>query len=69
MRKEEDEVLPLAAEALTPRTGTRSTRRSRRTTIPSSACPASKAFRELFRRIVALVPPPFGVGPEPPARK
>jgi len=27
--------------------------------------PASKAFRELFRHLAAIVPPPFGVGPEP----
>ena len=35
---------------------------------PVVGVPASKAFRELFRRIVAIVPPPFGVGPEPSAR-
>jgi len=28
-----------------------------------------KAFRELFRRLVAITPPPLGVGPEAAPRK
>jgi len=26
-----------------------------------------KAFRELFRRLTAVLPPPYGVGPAPAA--
>jgi len=26
--------------------------------------PASKTFRELFRHLTAIMPPPYGVGPE-----
>lgn len=31
---------------------------------PIVGIPAQKAFRELFRRLVASMPPPYGVGPE-----
>jgi hemerythrin-like domain-containing protein len=71
MRKEEDEVLPLAAKALTPEDWTAIDAAFASNDDPIVGVPASQAFRELFRKIVAIAPPPWGVGPEstPPARR
>jgi len=68
MRKEEDDVLPLARAALTAADWTAIDSAFASNDDPIVGVPASKAFRELFRRLVALVPPPYGVGPETPAR-
>jgi hemerythrin-like domain-containing protein len=69
MRKEEDEVLPLAEHALTNEDWASIDAAFASNNNPVVGVPASKAFRELFRRLVAIVPPPYGVGPEPSARK
>ena len=69
MRKEEDEVLPLAAKALTADDWAAIDAAFASNNDPIVGVPASKAFRELFRRLVAIVPPPLGVGPVPSARK
>ena len=69
MRKEEDEVFPLAAQALTAEDWASIDAAFASNNDPVVGVPASKAFRELFRRLVAIVPPPYGVGPEPSARK
>ena len=66
MRREEDEVLPLAAAgAARRRTGTAIDAAFASNNDPVVGVPASKAFRELFRHLVAIMPPPYGVGPEP----
>ena len=68
MRTEEDEVLPLARAALTAEDWAAIDAAFASNDDPIVGVPASKAFRELFRRLVALVPPPLGVGPEPSPR-
>jgi hemerythrin-like domain-containing protein len=71
MRKEEDEVLPLAALALTQEDWDAIDAAFASNNDPVVGVPASKAFRELFRHLVAIRPPPYGVGPEaaaPPGR-
>ena len=69
MRREEDEVLPLAAEALTADDWAAIDAAFASNDDPVVGVSATREFRALFRRIVALAPPPFGVGPETPARK
>ena len=69
MRKEEDEVLPLARDALTGDDWGAVDAAFTSNEDPVVGVPASKAFRELFRRLAALVPPPLGVGPESSPRK
>lgn len=64
MRREEDEVFPLAREALTAEDWQAIDAAFKSNEEPIVGVPASKAFRELFRKIVAIAPPPFGVGPE-----
>ena len=69
MRREEDEVLPLAAQALPAEDWQAIDAAFASNSDPVVGVPASKAFRELFKRIVAIAPPPWGVGPErPPVR-
>jgi branched-chain amino acid transport system ATP-binding protein len=65
MRKEEDEVLPLAAAALAQEDWDAIDAAFASNNDPVVGVPASKAFRELFRHLVAIMPPPHGVGPEP----
>jgi len=65
MRKEEDEVLPLAAQALTAEDWAAIDAAFASNEDPVVGVPASRAFRELFKRIVTIAPPPWGVGPEP----
>jgi hemerythrin-like domain-containing protein len=67
MRKEEEHVLPLAAEALTKEDWDAIDAAFASNNDPVVGVPASKAFRELFRHLVAIMPPPLGVGPEPTA--
>ena len=64
MRKEEEQVLPLAAEALTQEDWDAIDAAFASNNDPVVGVPASKAFRELFRHLVAIMPPPLGVGPE-----
>jgi hemerythrin-like domain-containing protein len=64
MRKEEDQVLPLAAEALTTEDWEAIDAAFASNNDPIVGVPASKAFRELFRHLAAIMPPPYGVGPE-----
>jgi len=65
MRREEEQVLPLAAEALAPEDWEAIDAAFASNDDPVVGAPASKAFRELFRHLVAIMPPPLGVGPEP----
>jgi hemerythrin-like domain-containing protein len=67
MRREEDEVLPLAAAALAPEDWEAIDAAFASNNDPIVGIPASRAFRELFRHLVAILPPPLGVGPESPA--
>ena len=67
MRREEEQVLPLAAEALADEDWDAIDAAFASNNDPVVGIPASKAFRELFRHLVAIMPPPLGVGPEPAA--
>ncbi len=69
MRKEEEEVLPLAAESLLQEDWDAIDAAFASNNDPVVGIPASKAFRELFRHLVAIMPPPLGVGPEAPTPK
>jgi branched-chain amino acid transport system ATP-binding protein len=64
MRREEEEVLPLASEALLQEDWDAIDAAFASNDDPVVGVPASKAFRELFRHLVAVMPPPYGVGPE-----
>ncbi len=64
MRREEDEVLPLAIKALIGEDWEAIDAAFASNSDPVVGVPASKAFRELFRRLVAIMPPPLGVGPD-----
>jgi len=64
MRREEDDVLPLAAEALTQEDWEAIDAAFASNNDPVVGVPATKAFRELFRHLTAIMPPPYGVGPE-----
>ena len=64
MRREEQEVLPVAAQALTADDWAHIDAAFASNSDPIVGVPARRAFRELFRRLVALLPPPYGVGPE-----
>ena len=65
MRREDDAVLPLAVEALTAEDWAEIDAAFASNEDPVVGVPGSKVFRELFRRIVTIAPPPWGVGPEP----
>jgi hemerythrin-like domain-containing protein len=65
MRKEEEQVLPLAVEALAAEDWAAIDAAFASNDDPVVGVPASKAFRELFRHLVAVMPAPYGVGPEP----
>ena len=69
MRQEEDEVLPLAAEALTTEDWSMIDAAFASNADPIVGVAATREFRALFRRIASLAPPPLGVGPEPRERK
>jgi len=66
MRREEDEVIPLARESLLPEDWSAIDAAFASNNDPVVGIPARKAFRELYRRLVAAMPPPYGVGPESP---
>jgi len=66
MRREEDEVLPLASKALQPDDWATIDAAFASNSDPIVGVAARKEFRELFRRLVAILPPPLGVGPESP---
>jgi hemerythrin-like domain-containing protein len=68
MRKEEERVLPLAAEVLTEEDWDAIDAAFASNNDPVVGVTASKAFRELFRRLAAMMPPPYGVGPEAPGK-
>ncbi|HXH02123.1 MAG TPA: hemerythrin domain-containing protein [Candidatus Competibacteraceae bacterium] len=65
MRQEEDVVLPMAEAALMAEDWQAIDAAFQSHTDPIVGVPVSKEFRELFRRIVHLAPPPIGVGPAP----
>ena len=67
MRKEEDEVLPLAATALTAEDWAAIDAAFASNQDPVVGVAAGRAFRELFRHLAAIMPPPYGVGPATPA--
>ena len=69
MRQEEDDVLPLAAEALNDDDWAVIDAAFASNADPIVGVAATREFRALFRRIVSLAPPPLGVGPELPERK
>jgi hemerythrin-like domain-containing protein len=69
MRREEEQVLPLAVEALAKEDWDAIDAAFASNDDPVVGVPASKAFRELFRRLAAIMPPPLGVGPEAGAPK
>lgn len=64
MRREEDEVMPAAAQALTADDWARIDAAFASNSDPIVGVASRKEFRELFRRLVALLPPPYGVGPQ-----
>ena len=64
MRREEDEVQPLAARSLAPEDWAAIDAAFASNDDPVVGVPAQKAFRELYRRLVAAIPSPWGVGPE-----
>jgi hemerythrin-like domain-containing protein len=64
MRREEDEVIPLARQALLSEDWAAIDAAFASNNDPVVGVPAQKAFRELFRHLVATMPPPYGVGPE-----
>jgi hemerythrin-like domain-containing protein len=63
MRVEETELLPLAREFLTPDDWAAIDAAFEDHDDPLFGAQRSDDFRELFRRIVNLAPPPIGVGP------
>jgi branched-chain amino acid transport system ATP-binding protein len=63
MRKEEEIALPLAAATLTAEDWHAIEAAFASNADPLVGLPATKASRELFRRILSLAPPPLGVGP------
>jgi hemerythrin-like domain-containing protein len=64
MRKEEDEVLLRAREALGPGDWPAIDAAFASNTDPLAGVDPRGELRELFRRIAAMAPPPLGVGPE-----
>ena len=63
MRKEEEQVLPLAEKALSPEDWKKIDRAFEENRDPLAADRETKDFQKLFSRIVNLAPPPIGVGP------
>jgi len=63
MRREEDEVLPLAREALDADDWIAIDAAFESNSDPVVGISATREFRALFRQVVSLAPPPFGVGP------
>lgn len=65
MRKEEDVILPIAQKALLPADWTEIDAAFRCNADPLVGVDTQREFRELFRRVVTLMPAPMGLGPEP----
>jgi hemerythrin-like domain-containing protein len=63
MRKEEEELFPLALRTLTPLDWVMIDEAFRENRDPLAAAREEKDFEKLFTRIVNLAPPPIGVGP------
>lgn len=63
MRKEENEVIPLAEKLLTAADWTEMDRAFEENRDPLAAERDTRDFEKLFTRIVNLAPPPIGVGP------
>jgi branched-chain amino acid transport system ATP-binding protein len=63
MRKEEEGILPRAEAVLTPEDWQDIDAAFQSNTDPIGGMEAGREFRELFRRIANLAPPPIGVGP------
>jgi hemerythrin-like domain-containing protein len=63
MRKEEEQVLPIAEKLFTPADWEAIDRAFGANSDPLAADRSERDFRKLFSRIVGLAPPPVGVGP------
>ena len=64
MRKEEEVILPIAQKALLPADWTDIDAAFRSNADPLVGVDTQREFRELFRRVVTLMPAPMGLGPE-----
>jgi len=64
MRKEEEVILPIAQKALLPADWTEIDEAFRSNADPLVGVDTQREFRELFRRVVTLMPAPMGLGPE-----
>ena len=64
LRKEEDLALPMAEKALTAEDWQAIDAAFQSNDDPIAGVQTAREFRELFKRIVNLAPPPIGVGPE-----
>jgi branched-chain amino acid transport system ATP-binding protein len=64
MRKEEEQTLPLAEKALTAEDWKTIDAAFQSNNDPIIGIDVRREFRELFRHIANLAPPPIGVGPE-----
>jgi hemerythrin-like domain-containing protein len=64
MSKEEKEILPLAEKALQPDDWVQIDAAFKSNNDPLVGVDRQKEFRELFRRVVNLMPAPMGLGPE-----
>lgn len=64
MRKEEEVILPMAEQALSADDWKAIDEAFRSNEDPIVGVRVTREFRELFKRIVNLAPPPIGVGPE-----
>jgi hemerythrin-like domain-containing protein len=63
MRKEEEEILPLAERVLEPADWERIDAAFKSNNDPMVGVDRQQEFRELFRRVVTLMPAPMGLGP------
>jgi hemerythrin-like domain-containing protein len=63
MRREEEQLFPLALGLLTPLDWVTVDAAMEEHTDPLAAAREEKNFDELFNRIVSIAPPPIGVGP------
>ena len=63
MRREEDEVMPLAEKTLTESDWESIAKAFKENDDPLFGIKPKQEFEQLFRRVVHLTPPPIGVGP------
>ncbi len=66
MRKEEDVILPIAQKALLLADWVEIDAAFRSNADPLVGVDTQREFRDLFRRVVTLMPAPMGLGPEQP---